>query len=87
MKIEQTNLAGQYRTGTLVKYTLEQITKILGFPPNVLDDKLKVEHSWGFTVNGHECGIWDYKGSHNFGIWSVYDPANVLGELFVVDQL
>ena len=87
MKIEQTYLAGQYRTGTLTKYTPEQITKILGFPPNVLDDKLKVVNSWGFTVNGYECGIWDYYGSHLLGIWSVYDPANVLGELFVVEQL
>jgi len=71
--------AGDYRTGSLPN-TLkpEDITAVLGFPPNVHDDPFKTVDSWGFTVDGVRCGIWDYKGSR----WSVYDPSNVLPALF-----
>jgi len=75
-----------HRTASISKYAAWQIEKILGFPPNVDDDPDKVVHSWLFTVDGYECGIWDYKGSHHLNMWSVYDPHNVLGQLFVLDN-
>jgi hypothetical protein len=59
----------------------------LGFPSNTKDDPDKVVNSWVFTVNGFEAAIWDYKGSHYYKIWSIYDPHNVLGNLFVIDNL
>ena len=73
-----------YRTGTLYRHTKEQIIQALGFAPNQEDDPDKVENCWVFTVDGHECSIWDYRGSHKITrpYWSVYDPANVLGTVF-----
>lgn len=88
MKIEKVeHFIMAYRTGTISNYTKSQIQKILGFPPNLDDDHDKVTHSWMFKVNGFEAAIWDYKGSHYFKIWSIYDPHNVLGNLFVIDDL
>ena len=87
MKIEPTQLSGSHRTGTLTKYTKEQIESILGFAPNVEDDPDKVVNSWAFTIDGYKCAIWDYKGSHHYDIWSVYDPHNVLEQLFTMEQL
>jgi hypothetical protein len=72
------------RSGDSLSYNLssglspEDISKRLGFKPNVKDDPSKVEYSWGFTVNGKRCGIWDYCGSR----WSVYDPQRVLHLVF-----
>ena len=74
---------GGYRMGGLKGLTKEQITEVLGFPPNAQDDPDKVVNSWAFNFNGKEvCGIWDYKGSHMFNRWSFYDPAGVLPALF-----
>lgn len=71
--------AGSCKTGSLPSHlTPKDIETVLGFPANVADDNSKVNHSWGFTVDGKECGIWDYKGSR----WSVYDPHHVLPTLF-----
>ena len=86
MQILPIKLSGSHRTGTLTKYTKEQIIDILGFAPNVEDDPDKVVNSWAFTLDGCECAIWDYKGSHHYEIWSVYDPANVLSKLFTMEQ-
>lgn len=72
---------GDCKTGTL-HASAEEIERVLGFPPNVEDDPDKVEHSWGFTVDGVRCGIWDYKGSGGCGVFSVYDPQGVLPTLF-----
>jgi len=77
--IQPVNEAGDHYTGSLPpELTAEQITKVLGFPPNIKDDPNKVKHSWGFTVDGKRCGIWDYKGS----CWSIYDPHHKLERLF-----
>lgn len=71
--------AGSHRTGDLPSsITPAQIKKVLGFKANVDDDGSKVKHSWGFTVDGKQAGIWDYKGSR----WSVYDPHGVVPPLF-----
>lgn len=74
--------AGGHKTGELNDITVEQINEILGFAPNVADDPDKVVNSWGFTVDGHYCGIWDYKGSHTFGMFSTFGPDYVFRALF-----
>lgn len=78
-KIVPTGVAGCHYTGYLPEtLTVNDIKKVLGFKANVVDDPDKVRYSWGFTVDGQPCGIWDYKGSR----WSVYDPKNLLPKLF-----
>ena len=70
---------GDHRTGTLSdQLTKQQISKALGFKPNVKDDPSKVKASWGFTYDGERCGIWDYYGSR----WSTFGPAHVFVALF-----
>lgn len=73
------NRAGNHRTGSLPSsITPAQIKKVLGFAANIDDDKTKVKHSWGFTVDGKFAAVWDYKGSR----WSTFDPDGVLPGLF-----
>jgi hypothetical protein len=80
------NFVSSHRTGSISGYESWQIQKILGFAPNVEDDPDKVVHSWRFTVDGYDAAIWDYKGSHHIKRWSIYDPHNILGNLFVIDN-
>lgn len=82
MNIEPCNTPGNHRTGSLVNITKADIEHILGFAPNVLDDPSKVQHSWGFTVDGVRCGIWDWKGSWRRREWSTWGPSEVLSQLF-----
>jgi len=70
-----------YKTGTLTGKSKQQIEQALGFPPNVDDDPDKVRYSWAFTINGRECAIWDWKGSADHDVWSVYDPGLVLATI------
>ncbi len=71
--------AGDYYEYSLTsKLSPVDITNRLGFRPNIPDDPSKVTYSWGFTVDGHRCGIFDYKGSR----WSVFDPHRVLHKVF-----
>lgn len=81
-KIEPVNRAGQYKMATLNNYTKDQIEQILGFPPNIKDDPDKVSYSWGFTIDGELCGIWDYYHSHKQKRWSVFGPISTLQKLF-----
>ena len=79
MKIVAVNCPGDYRTGKLSdELSPIAITEILGFEPNVDDDPDKVENSWGFTVDGVRCAIWDYKGCQ----WSTFGPAEIFETLF-----
>lgn len=82
MIIEQYDMVGCHRTGTLENYSADEITKILGFKPNCEDDPDKVENSWGFKADGVHCGIWDYYGSHKLASWSLYGPKEVFEQLF-----
>ena len=82
MKITPINRGGVCRTGNLRETRVDEINVILGFEPNVKDDPYKVKHSWGFKVDGVECGIWDYKGSESCGTFSTYGPDNVFTDLF-----
>jgi hypothetical protein len=82
MYIVPVDVCGPSRTGTIHKTSVKEITSKLGFSSNALDDPNKVVNSWGFTADGMQCGIWDYRGSHKKGIFSTYGPASVFIELF-----
>ena len=73
---------GSYRTGGLTGLTKEQIVQVLGFEPNIDDDPDKVVNSWACTVDGNTFCVWDYKGSHAWKQWSIYDPAGKAELLF-----
>ena len=76
-----------YKTGILHHTSYDKIVATLGFMPNVVDDPDKVKYSWGFTLDGKECAVWDWKGSWEDDVWSVYDPSKVLDKIFGVDNL
>lgn len=64
------SINGSYRTGSLPSnVTLKQLIEVFGFP-NCADDPYKVIYSWGFTIDGQQAGIWDYKGTR----WSTFGP-------------
>ena len=58
--------------------TEKEIKSVLGFKPNVKDDPDKVTASWGFTVDGVDCAIWDYKSWR----WSCFGPREIFEKLF-----
>jgi hypothetical protein len=74
--------AGDCRTGTLSGISVAEITDLLGFGPNVKDDPSKVKHSWGFTVDGERCGVWDYKGSEEYRSFSTFGSPEALAKVF-----
>lgn len=82
MIIESSDVAGSHRTGTLKEVTVADISRVLGFEANIEDDPDKVENSWGFTVDGERCAIWDYKGSHTYNSFSTFGPREVFEQLF-----
>lgn len=82
MKITPIKKVGSHRTGQLDGITVKEINRRLGFTPNCEDDPYKVKHSWGFTVNGVHCGVWDYKGSEKFNSFSTYGDPDVLATIF-----
>ena len=82
MIINPINVGGEFKTGALYDINVDTITEVLGFAPNVADDPHKVVNSWGFEIDGHKFGIWDYKGSHHAGQFSTYGDAGVLSKLF-----
>jgi len=87
MVIEAVDKIGSHRTGTLRNVSAGMIERVLGFEANCKDDPDKVVYSWGFTADGHECGIWDYKGSHTYGTFSTYGPDEVFQYLFGEDYV
>ena len=82
MIIEAIDQVGSHRTGTLKNMTAEDIAAVLGFEANCQDDPDKVKYSWGFTVDGVRCGIWDYYQSYKLNSWSLYGPKEVFEQLF-----
>lgn len=82
MNIQPINKPGASRTGLLYNMTREKIIEKLGFEPNVQDDPSKVKDSWGFTVDGKEFGIWDYKGSQQIGHYSFYGDKETMAKIF-----
>jgi hypothetical protein len=71
-----------YTLRTMKNMTVDKIVVALGFFPNIEDDPYKVKDSWGFSADGVTCGIWDYKGSEQFGQYSTYGPDAVFKTLF-----
>jgi len=84
LDIQPVNETGDHRTGEIVGLTAAQIAERIGFPANCKDDPYKVENSWGFTVNGVRCGVWDYKGSHLASVprFSAFGPIESLRLVF-----
>lgn len=82
MKIFPDPTAGGHRTGTLTGITKKEIDLTLGFTPNVDDDSEKVKYSWGFVVDDHQCGVWDYYGSWREKEFSTYGPHATLTAVF-----
>jgi hypothetical protein len=80
--VPDSNIHGSHKTGMIVGYTADEISKILGFDSNVLDDAEKVVNSWGFQVNGKDYAIWDYKGSQYFNTFSTFGSKTVFDKLF-----
>lgn len=76
------SLDGSYKQHLICGLSAAQITRLLGFTPNVTDDPGKVVNSWAFAGNGHQCAIWDWKGSQRFNEFSAFGPADMLREIF-----
>tara|TARA_B100001248_G_scaffold258765_1_gene243610 strand:- start:1183 stop:1512 length:330 start_codon:yes stop_codon:yes gene_type:complete len=81
--------AGDYKSGSLERITVKEITQILEMAPNVEDDPSKVANSWGFNAlpdddkpGWYRCAIWDYKGSQYLGKFSTYGEPDVFKFLF-----
>lgn len=68
-----------HKTGSLSdKLSFNDIVATLGFKPNCDDDGYKVKYSWGFTIDGEPCAIWDYKDAR----WSTFGPREKFVEIF-----
>ena len=81
MIVQMVDRSGPYKTGSLPHtISLAQIVAVLG-PSNISDDEDKVTHSWGFTIDGELCGIWDFKGTR----WSTFGPVDKILELLGED--
>jgi len=87
VNIKPVNLSGTYRTDRLINLKKADIVNALGFEPNADDDPDKVVNSWSFTIDGEPCAIWDYKGSHMYDEWSVFDPAKVIDKVFSAENI
>ena len=80
MVLEAVDISGSYRTGSLPwQLSVAEIVAVLG-EPNIADDPDKVDYSWGFTLDGELCGIWDYKGSR----WSTFGDNEKIRKLFSI---
>lgn len=82
MNITKVSHVSSHRQHTLTNITAEEINNVLGFSSNVDDDPDKVKDSWGFDVDGKECAIWDYNGSHRDGEYSAFGDFDTLVKLF-----
>ena len=91
MKFAPSTVLGSSRQGVIRDITEQEIEQIFGFAPNVDDDPYKVVHSWAVDVSevpwdGHPdiwtIHVWDYKGSHEFGQFSVCGDPVILEMIF-----
>ena len=92
MKFSPSVVRGSSRQGVIRDITEQEIEQIFGFAPNVDDDPWKVVNSWSVDVSevpwdGHAdtwtIHVWDYKGSHEFGQFSVCGDPVILEMIFV----
>ena len=83
MKFTPSTVFGSSRQGVIRDITEQEIEEIFGFPPNVDDDPHKVVHSWAVDVDDtYTIHVWDYKGSHMFGEFSVCGDPSILEMIF-----
>jgi len=93
MKFSPSVVRGSSRQGIVRDITEQEIEQIFGFGPNVDDDPHKVVHSWAVDVSDVETfgtldfdtwtiHVWDYKGSHEFGQFSVCGHPVILEMIF-----
>ena len=90
MKFAPSVIRGSSRQGVIRDITAEEIEQIFGFAPNVDDDPHKVVHSWAVDVSEvvtrdfdtWTIHVWDYKGSHEFGQFSVCGDPVILEMVF-----
>lgn len=73
---------GSFKQHSLKGITADRISAILGFEGNHDTDTEKCAFEWRFSVDGQDCSIWDYKGSHLRGEFSAWGPRAVLNALF-----
>lgn len=76
------NQVGDSRTYSIDGLSAAQIERRLGFKANCQDDPDNVKYSWGFTVDGVRCGVWDYKGSHTLKIFRAFGDHESLVKVF-----
>jgi hypothetical protein len=74
-------VGSSHKMGHLVGLTKNEIVEKLG-EPNMQDDPDKVRFSWGFTVNGEKCAVWDWNGSSDAGEWSFFGDFSALELVF-----
>jgi hypothetical protein len=73
---------GTHRMHTITGLTAAQIGERLDGIPQSADDPHKVVNSWRFKVNGKECAVWDYKGSHLRNEFSAFGPVEEMRAVF-----
>lgn len=71
-----------YKQHSLAGLSAAQVAAKIGFTANIQDDPNKVKFSWGFTVNGKACSVWDWKGSHLINEFSAFGPVEELRLVF-----
>jgi hypothetical protein len=83
MKFSPSVVRGSSRQGIVTNITEQEIEQIFGFASNVDDDPWKVVHSWAVDVDDtYTVHVWDYKGSHMFGQFSVCGDPVILEMIF-----
>ena len=87
MKILKRNtFVSTHRQGRIVGITAQDITDALGVESVGPSGDDKCKDIWDFNVkfNGkvYPCGIWDYKGSQEEGIYSYYGDYEIMEEIF-----
>ena len=91
MKFSPSTNFGSSRQGIVTNITEQEIEQIFGFGPNVDDDPYKVVNSWAVDVSEvagmltddtWTIHIWDFKGSHMFGQFSVCGDPTILEMVF-----
>lgn len=70
------------RTGSLSHISQSDISARLGFEPTRHSVEGKSDQEWCFRAAGHDCSIWDSKGSGRYGCWSTCGPPEVFTALF-----
>lgn len=81
-KIIQEECNGSHKTGQLSGISVDSVTRVLGFKPDGGDGGEKVKYNWDFKYRGHNCSVWDWKGSYRQKEFSTFGPSEILRELF-----